>query len=106
MNGIVLNEKELRDAKARVAKLTDALSSESGITQLVSNLPPEVVTQVTKMMRAERVRLLSAIAAFENAKGGGDASSLLKQSGTDPGCADDSYDNGKPQLPWPRRSHR
>lgn len=85
MNGIVLNEKELRDAKARVAKLADALSSESGIIQLVSNLPPEVVTQVTKMMKAERVRLLSAIAAFENAKGGGDASSLLKQSGTDPG---------------------
>lgn len=85
MSGIVLNEKELRDAKARVSKLTDALSSETGIEQLVSNLPPEVVTQVTRMMKAERVRLLSAIEAFETAKGGGDASQLLKQSGTDPG---------------------
>lgn len=85
MNGIVLNEKELRDARARVAKLSDALSSESGIAQLVSNLPPEVVAQVTKMMKAERHRLLSAIEAFESAKGAGDASSLLKEAGTDPG---------------------
>ncbi|MBP2236342.1 HTH-type transcriptional regulator/antitoxin HigA [Sinorhizobium kostiense] len=85
MNGIVLNEKELRDARARVAKLSDALSAESGIVQLASNLPPEVVTQVTKMMKAERLRLLSAIEAFEYAREAGDASSLLKQSGTDPG---------------------
>ncbi|MQW02797.1 helix-turn-helix domain-containing protein [Sinorhizobium meliloti] len=85
MNGIVLNEKELRDARARVAKLSDALSAESGIAQLSSNLPPEVVTQVTKMMKAERLRLLSAIEAFESAREAGDASSLLKQSGTDPG---------------------
>ncbi|WP_429933578.1 helix-turn-helix domain-containing protein [Agrobacterium vitis] len=85
MNGIVLNEKELRDAKARVAKLSDALSSESGIVQLVSNLPPEVITQVTKMMKAERLRLLAAIEAFDSAKSEGDTAPLLKQSGTDPG---------------------
>lgn len=85
MNGIVLNEKELRDAKARVAKLSDALSSECGVTQLVSNLPPEVVTQVTKMMKAERSRLSVAIDAFDRAKGEGDTALLLKESGTDPG---------------------
>lgn len=86
-NGIILNEKELREARSRLAKLSDAFSSERTFERVVAGLPPEVITQVTKMMTAERQRLISSIEAFEIARDTGDAVALQKQSGTDPGIA-------------------
>lgn len=83
--GIILNEKELREARARVAKLTDALSSDRALDQVVAGLPPEVVTQVTKMMEAERQNVTSSIMAYETAKDTGDATVLQQRSGSDPG---------------------
>lgn len=84
-SGIILNEKELREAKSRVAKLSDALSSERALEQVVAGLPPEVITQVTTMMKAERQSLTSSIEAYEIARETGDANELQKQSGSDPG---------------------
>jgi len=34
-NGIILNEKELREARARVAKLSEALSSDRALEQML-----------------------------------------------------------------------
>ncbi|XUM24054.1 ImmA/IrrE family metallo-endopeptidase [Bradyrhizobium oligotrophicum S58] len=85
--GIVLNEKDLREAKARLARLSSALSSDRALDQVIAGLPPEVVVQLTKMMVAERQRLISAIKAFEIARDAGDATELQQQCGTDPGIA-------------------
>lgn len=79
---IILNEKELRDARARVATLTNALSSDQVLEQMVGGLPPEVTTQVAKMIKAERQSMISMIDAYETAKGLGDATALETQSGS------------------------
>ena len=84
-NGIILNEKELRDARARVEKLSEALSSDRALEQVVAGLPPEVITHVTKMMKVERHNQISSIEAYETAKDTGDATVLQKRSGSDPG---------------------
>ncbi len=66
--GIILNEKELREARSRVAALDDALASEEALKRVVEGLPPEVVKQVTATMRAERADLADAMIAYETAK--------------------------------------
>ena len=57
MNGITLNEKEAREARARISRLSEALNSEHAMEPVVAGLPPEVVSQVSRMMKAERERL-------------------------------------------------
>jgi len=68
MNGITLNEKEARETRARISRLTEALSSERAMEPVVAGLPPEVVSQVSRMMKAERERLTRAVEAYEEAK--------------------------------------
>lgn len=68
MNRITLNEKEAREARARISRLSDALSSERALEPVVVGLPPEVVSQVSRMMKAERERLTQAVEAYEQAK--------------------------------------
>lgn len=82
---MILNEKELRDAKARVGKLTDALASKNALNQVVAGLPPEVVSQVTDMMGRECQELVRSIEAYESAKDSGEAKELVKRAGSDPG---------------------
>ncbi len=83
--GIILNEKELRDAKARLSKLTDALASEETFKHVVAGLPPEVVSQVTRIMKVERGDLQDAIDAYQNAKENGRAKDLEVHAKADPG---------------------
>jgi HTH-type transcriptional regulator/antitoxin HigA len=83
--GIILNEKELREARTRAAKLSEALSSDSVLKQLVAGLPPEVVVQLTQMMKAERRELEAAIEAYDTTKETGNAAILQKRAGSDPG---------------------
>lgn len=83
--GIILNEKELRDTRLRVSRLTDALSSESSVKQMTSGLPSEVVDQVMKMMKAERKSLLASIEAYESAKDTGNSKLLEQRASSDPG---------------------
>lgn len=83
--GIILNEKELREAKARLAKLADAFSSEETFKHVVAGLPPEVIAQVTRMMKAERADLQSAVAAYLGAKENGHAKELEAHAHSDPG---------------------
>jgi len=68
VNGITLNEKEARDARARISRLSESLQSEHALEPVVAGLPPEVVTQVSRLMRAERERLIKAVDAYEEAK--------------------------------------
>jgi HTH-type transcriptional regulator/antitoxin HigA len=68
MNGITLNEKEARETRARISRLTEALTSERAMEPVVAGLPPEVVCQVSRMMKAERERLTRAVEAYEEAK--------------------------------------
>lgn len=82
---MILNEKELRDAKARVSKLSEALATKNALNQVVSGLPPEVVSQVTDMMGRERNELNQLIEAYETAKDTGEAKGLAKRAGSDPG---------------------
>ena len=68
MIGITLNEKEVREARARISRLSEALNSEHALEPVVAGLPPEVVLQISQMMKAERERLVRAIEAYEEAK--------------------------------------
>jgi HTH-type transcriptional regulator/antitoxin HigA len=68
MNGITLNEKEAREARARISRLSEALHSEHAMEPVVAGLPPEVVSLVSRMMKAERERLTQAVEAYEVAK--------------------------------------
>ncbi|MGF1591798.1 MAG: ImmA/IrrE family metallo-endopeptidase [Kiloniellaceae bacterium] len=83
--GIILNEKEFREARARFSKLSKDLSSQSVMAQVVAGLPPEVVDQVTQMMKFELQGLEASINAYETAKETGSATSLLRLAGNDPG---------------------
>lgn len=83
--GIILNEKELREARSRVAALDDALASEEALKRVVEGLPPEVVKQVAATMRAERADLADAIIAYETAKDTSNPGGLERRAGSDPG---------------------
>ncbi|MCB1511846.1 MAG: ImmA/IrrE family metallo-endopeptidase, partial [Hyphomicrobiaceae bacterium] len=54
--------------RARISRLSEALNSEHALEPVVAGLPPEVVLQVSHMMKAERERLTHAIEAYEEAK--------------------------------------
>lgn len=82
---IVLNEIDARDARSRIARISDALQSERAMESVVAGLPPEVVVQVAGMMRGERDRLAAAISAYEKAKDTGSAADLEMLAGRDPG---------------------
>lgn len=83
--GIILNEKELRDARARVAAFDDALATEEDLRRIAEGLPPEVVKQLAATMRAERDDLADAIEAYDAAKGTGKPTRLERRAGSDPG---------------------
>jgi HTH-type transcriptional regulator/antitoxin HigA len=85
ISGVILNERELREAKNKISALGDALSSERALEPMVAGLPPEVVTQVMRAMKAERQELISSVGAYENAKDTGNHQDLHRRAGTDPG---------------------
>lgn len=85
ISNIILNEREVREARGRIARLSEALQSERALDSVVAGLPPEVTAQVTRMMRGERERLEAAVGAYEQAKDTGRASDLGILAGRDPG---------------------
>lgn len=82
---MILNERDLREARGSLAALDSALSSERVLEPIVKGLPPEVVSQVARAMKAERAEMAKIVAAYENAKDGGNHRPLQKQAGSDPG---------------------
>jgi HTH-type transcriptional regulator/antitoxin HigA len=83
--GIILNEKELREARSRVAALDEALATDESLKRVVEGLPPEVVKQIATSMRAERDDLNDAIQAYDVAKGTGQPTPLERRAESDPG---------------------
>lgn len=83
--GMILNERDLREARNSLSALNAALSSERVLEPMVKGLPPEVVVQVARAMRAERAELAEVVAAYENAKDSGNHRPLQKRAGSDPG---------------------
>lgn len=83
--GMILNERDLREARNSLAALNAALSFENVLEPMVKGLPPEVVVQVTRAMKAERTELAEVIDAYEKARDGGDHRALQKRAGSDPG---------------------
>lgn len=82
---IALNEKEAREARARASRLTEALQSDHALEPVVAGLPPEVVSQVSRMMQAERARLVRAVEAYDEAKETRRPTSLKALINHDPG---------------------
>lgn len=82
---IILNEKEMREARSRSAALTNALSTEESLKRVVEGLPPEVVKQITVTMKAERDDLTRSIEAYGLAKDTGKSTPLERRAGSDPG---------------------
>ena len=83
--GIILNEKELREARSRVAAFDEALASEEALRRVAEGLPPEVVQQLAATMRAERDDLADAISAYETAKNTSSPNLLERRAGSNPG---------------------
>lgn len=86
-SSVILNERELREARARVAVLSDALSSKQALSRVVEGLPPEVVEQLSTMLRTERRELSEATEAYETAKAFGTVAALQERVANDPGLA-------------------
>jgi HTH-type transcriptional regulator/antitoxin HigA len=82
----ILNEREARDAKATVAEIDRALSSEQVLEAIVAGLPPEVVDRYRHALALQRADLEAQLDAYEAAKGG-DYSQLKRCVGDDPGVA-------------------
>lgn len=85
INRITLNEKEARDAHARISRLSEALKSEHTLEPIVAGLPPEVVYQVSRMIKAERDRLTKSVEAYEKAKETQNPAALKALVNHDPG---------------------
>lgn len=83
--GVIRNERDLREARNSLAQLDTALSSQHALEAMTRGLPPEVVVQVARAMKAERAELSEVIAAYEDAKDRGDHRPLQKRAGSDPG---------------------
>ena len=82
----ILNEHEARDAKATIAEIDRALSSEQYFEPIIACLPLEVVNGYRKALLAERQDVRTLLDAYELAKEG-DYSALVKRAGNDPGMA-------------------
>jgi HTH-type transcriptional regulator/antitoxin HigA len=82
---IALNEKEVREVRARISHLSEALSSERALEPVVAGLPPEVVSQVSRMMAAERERLIHMVEAYSQAKDTQRPTALKALVNRDPG---------------------
>lgn len=85
LNGIALNEAEAREARARISRLSEALTSEHALEPVVAGLPPEVVSQVSCVMKAERERLVRAVEAYDEAKRTQNPTALKTLVNRDPG---------------------
>lgn len=85
LNLIPLNEIEVRDARSRLSRLSEALQSKRTFELIVAGLPPEVVTQVFRMMTAEWRRLTEAVEAYEEAKETKRPKALKALANGDPG---------------------
>ena len=78
MNGeIILSKKQLQDARIKLGRLDEAMTSDKILVRVAEGLPSEVVRQVTAVIKADRDDLADAIASYEEAKRSGSADGLV-----------------------------
>ncbi len=83
---MILNEREVREARALASELEKALSSERVFEPIIAGLPPRVINGFREAIAVERTELGKLIEAYEAAKSG-DYCELKRQAGNDPGLA-------------------
>ena len=86
MNGeIILSKNQLQDARIKLGRLDEAMTSDKILLRVAEGLPSEVVRQVTAVIKADRDDLADAIASYEEAKRSGSADGLASRAKHDPG---------------------
>jgi HTH-type transcriptional regulator / antitoxin HigA len=83
---LISNDRQANNARATIAALDKALSSEQVLKAIVQGLPRQAVDGIRKSLATEQRELSSLLEGFERAKTG-DLSLLRQQAGKDPGAA-------------------
>ncbi len=81
---LITNERQEREITTLVDQISEALSSEQVLRQIVGGLPPEVLDGVRRSLMAERQELIDSLDAYRAAQGG-DISRLKARAGNDLG---------------------
>lgn len=84
VGSVILNEREAKEARAAIAEIDGALSSESVLASVVAGLPSEAIGGVRKSLVTEKRELLALVDAYEEAKSG-KFEKLKQLAGNDPG---------------------
>lgn len=65
---LITNERQEREVIALIEQISQALSSEQVLQQIVDGLPPEVLDGVRQSLAAERQELIDSLAAYQAAQ--------------------------------------
>jgi HTH-type transcriptional regulator / antitoxin HigA len=84
--GMILNEREAREARSRAIELDAVLSSANIFDPIVAGLPPKIIEGFRKALKAHQGELNSLVLAYESAKDG-DYSELKRRAGNDLGLS-------------------
>lgn len=83
---VILNERDAKDARAELARLDHALSSDEAFRPIIDGLPHQIISRYRRSIEVHRAEIETTLAAYEAAKSG-DFSGLWKSVGSDPGLA-------------------
>lgn len=82
---LITNERQEREVSALIEQISQALSSEQVLQQIVDGLPPEVLDGVRESLVAERQELIDSLAAYQAAQSG-NVEGLKARAGGDLGA--------------------
>lgn len=82
---LITNERQEREAAALVDQISEALTSEQVLQQIVDGMPPEVLDGVRRSLVAERQELIDSLDAYHVSQNG-DVSLLKARAGNDLGA--------------------
>jgi HTH-type transcriptional regulator/antitoxin HigA len=84
-SSLITNERQEREVSALIDQISQALSSDQVLQQIVDGLPPEVLDGVRRSLIAERQELIESLEAYRTAQGG-DVTALKARAGNDLGA--------------------
>lgn len=82
---LITNERQEREVGALIDQISQALSSDQVLQQIVDGLPPEVLDGVRRSLIAERQELIDSLEAYRAAQSG-DVAGLKARAGNDLGA--------------------